>query len=73
MTTNPNRLIILFIKRMFFLLARHPQSTALLLSRHGSLAIGPAETQKGAFNYLLKPIDINELMTKIQDALNSVT
>lgn len=48
----------------------HPQIPVILLTGHGSIREGTDGMIQGAFDYLVKPIDIDELITKIRDALN---
>jgi len=42
----------------------------ILLTGHGSIKEGMEGMQAGAFDFLMKPLDINELMEKIKLALN---
>jgi len=49
--------------------ATHPQIPVILLTGHGSIHEESAYMKESAFDYLVKPIDINELITKIRDAL----
>ena len=51
--------------------ATHPQLPVILLSGHGSIHEQSIEIKESAFDYMVKPIDINELITKIQDALKA--
>ena len=50
--------------------ATHPQIPVILLSGHGSIQDEAIEMKESAFDYLVKPIDIGELIAKMQDALN---
>ncbi len=52
--------------------ARHPQIPVILLTGHGSIREGTDGLRQGAYDYLVKPIDIEELISKMQDALKSV-
>ena len=49
---------------------KHPQIPVILLTGHGSRTQGEAGIRKGAFDYLIKPINIDELIRKINDAMN---
>ncbi|MBW1800301.1 MAG: response regulator [Deltaproteobacteria bacterium] len=49
--------------------ATHPQIPVILLSGHGSIHEESLQIKENAFDYLVKPIDINELLQKIQEAL----
>jgi DNA-binding NtrC family response regulator len=48
--------------------ARHPVTEVILLTGHASLEASMEGLTMGAFDYLLKPIDIDELVFKIEDA-----
>ena len=52
--------------------ASHPKLPVLLLTGHGSIASGQAGIKRDVFDYLVKPIDINDLMTKLEKAVRSV-
>ena len=49
----------------------HPQIPVLLITGHGSLDDEPEEKPEGAFDYLAKPINLEDLLAKIQEALRS--
>ena len=49
--------------------ATHPQIPVILLTGHGSIRELTADMNQGFFDYLIKPIDIDELLEKIRDAL----
>ena len=51
--------------------ARHPEIPVLLLTGHGSITSDSTGIKQGAFDYLVKPIDINELIAKMEHALAS--
>ena len=53
--------------------AQHPQMHVILLTGHGSTKEGIEGMQLGAFDYLMKPINIEELIKKMQDAIKSQT
>ena len=48
--------------------ATHPHIPVILLTGHGSIHEESAGMKESAFDYLVKPIDINELITKLKDA-----
>ncbi len=45
-----------------------PGTEVILLTGHGSAASGLAGMRRGAFDYLLKPIDIEELCARLEAA-----
>jgi DNA-binding NtrC family response regulator len=47
---------------------KRPHLPVILLTGHGSAADVKAGMKEGAFDYLMKPIDIDELIEKIRDA-----
>lgn len=49
----------------------HPATRVILLTGHGSTKEGIEGMKLGAFDYLMKPIDIDELIEKMQEAVNS--
>ena len=51
---------------------KRPLLPVILLTGHDSVQAGSAGMKQGAFDYLIKPIDIDELIQKMQDALASV-
>jgi DNA-binding response OmpR family regulator len=51
--------------------ATHPKIPVLLLTGHGSVQEGTDGLKQGAYDYLVKPIDIEELINKMKDALKS--
>lgn len=46
----------------------HPLTEVILLSGHANLEASAEGMQSGAFDYLLKPVSIDELVYKIEDA-----
>ena len=48
-----------------------PKMAVILLTGHGSTKEGMEGMRMGAYDYLMKPIDINELVKKIQQATQS--
>ena len=48
---------------------KHPDLPVILLTGHGSEADAERGMEEGAFDYLMKPIDIDELIEKIRSAV----
>jgi DNA-binding response OmpR family regulator len=48
-----------------------PQLPIILLTGHGSTKEGMEGMKYGAYDYLMKPVDINELIQKIQEAIGN--
>lgn len=48
---------------------KHPETPVILLTGYGSTREGMDGMQKGAFDYLMKPLDIDELISKIREAI----
>jgi DNA-binding NtrC family response regulator len=51
----------------------HPLLEVILLTGHASLEIAREGMQLGAFDYLMKPIDLDELLYKLEDAYQKKT
>ncbi len=51
----------------------HPLLEVILLTGHANLEIAKEGMQIGAFDYLMKPIDLDELLYKIEDAYQKKT
>ncbi len=51
--------------------SQNPQIHVILLTGRGSTKEGIEGMQLGAFDYLMKPIDIEELIKKMQEAIKS--
>ena len=47
---------------------RHPLVEVIMLTGHASLEVAKEGMELGAFDYLMKPINIDELLYKLQDA-----
>jgi len=47
---------------------RHPAIEVIMLTGHANMEVAIEGMDLGAFDYLMKPIDIDELLYKIQDA-----
>jgi DNA-binding response OmpR family regulator len=50
---------------------QHPQLPVILLTGRGSEKEGIKGMQLGAFDYLMKPLNIEELIKKMQEAIES--
>jgi DNA-binding NtrC family response regulator len=48
---------------------KRPDLPVILLTGHGSVADAETGMKEGAFDYLMKPIDIDELIEKIRNAV----
>ena len=47
---------------------KHPDLPVILFTGHSSVADAERGIREGAFDYLMKPIDIDDLIEKIRDA-----
>ena len=47
---------------------QHPMIEVIMLTGHASLEVAIEGMELGAFDYMMKPIDIDELLYKLQDA-----
>lgn len=47
---------------------RHPLVEVIMLTGHADVEMAMAGMEQGAFDYLVKPCDIDELLYKVQDA-----
>lgn len=50
------------------MVARWPDSQVILLSGHADMQLAVQAMSQGAFGYLMKPVDFDELLFKIEDA-----
>jgi two-component system, OmpR family, response regulator len=48
--------------------ARHPRTEVIMLTGHACLDAALTGIESGAFDYMVKPVDIDELTFKLQDA-----
>ncbi|MHC4177936.1 MAG: response regulator, partial [Planctomycetota bacterium] len=48
---------------------KHPDLPVILLTGHGSVADAERGIGEGACDYLMKPIDIDELIEKVRNAV----
>jgi len=49
---------------------RHPLTEVIMLTGHASVEVAVQGIDLGAFDYMMKPIDIDELLYKVEDAYN---
>jgi two-component system OmpR family response regulator len=47
---------------------RHPMVEVIMLTGHASLEVAIEGMEAGAFDYLMKPMNVDELLHKLQDA-----
>ena len=47
---------------------RWPKAQIILLSGHADMQLAVQAMSQGAFGYLMKPVDFDELLFKIEDA-----
>lgn len=47
---------------------QHPMVEVIMLTGHASLEVAIEGMELGAFDYLMKPVDIDELLYKVEDA-----
>jgi len=47
---------------------QYPLIEVVMLSGHANLAVAQEGMETGAFDYLMKPVDMDELLYKLQDA-----
>lgn len=52
---------------------RHPLIEVVMLSGHANLAVAKEGMEMGAFDYLMKPVDLDELLYKLEDAFQKKT
>jgi len=52
---------------------RHPLIEVIMLTGHASMDVAIEGMQMGAFDYLMKPMDMDELLYKAQDAFKKKT
>ena len=51
---------------------RWPKTQVILLSGHADMQLAVQAMSEGAFGYLMKPVDIDVLLFKIEDAVTQV-
>lgn len=49
----------------------HPSVAVIILTGHGSFEAGREGMELGAFDYIMKPVDLNLLISKIEEAYKS--
>ena len=52
--------------------SRWPKTQVILLSGHADMQLAVQAMSEGAFGYLMKPVDIDELLFKIEDAVTQI-
>ena len=50
----------------------HPKTEVILLTGHGATREGIEGMRLGAFDYLIKPVDIEEMLEKMKQAVKTV-
>lgn len=50
---------------------KHPEIPAILLTGHGAASSSIEGMKRGAFDYLMKPVDISQLIEKIEEAVST--
>jgi len=53
--------------------AKAPLTEVIMLTGHASLEVAREGMELGAFDYLMKPVDIDELLYKLEDACKKKT
>ena len=48
---------------------QNPQTEVIMLTGHGSSGSGEEALGKGAFDYIMKPVDLKDLLVKIEAAV----
>lgn len=51
----------------------YPDLAVIILTGHGSFEAGRQGMELGAYDYIMKPVDLNLLLVKIEDAFQSTT
>lgn len=51
----------------------HPSVEVIMLTGHANIEVAVRGMELGAFDYLMKPIDIDELLYKVEDACKAKT
>jgi DNA-binding NtrC family response regulator len=52
---------------------RHPLTEVIMLTGHASLEVAVEGMELGAFDYLMKPVDIDDLLYRVEDAYKKKT
>ena len=56
------------IETLRVLKKRHPLVEVIMLTGHANVEVAVKGMELGAFDYLMKPLDFDELLYKIEDA-----
>lgn len=76
MEEGPSRIVIMDIKMpvmdgieaLGHILDRWPSTQVILLSGHADMQIAVQALDRGAYGFMLKPVDFDDLLFKIEDA-----
>ena len=60
------------IEALGILVQKYPHCKVVLLSGHADMQMAVSAMSKGAFGYLMKPVDFDELFFKIEDAVREI-
>jgi two-component system, NtrC family, sensor kinase len=60
------------IETLGYIKAKHPETEVILLTGHSTTSDGVAGIKSGAFDYLTKPIELEQLIGKIQQAHDKI-
>jgi DNA-binding NtrC family response regulator len=79
--TNPVDIVILDVRMpgmdgietLKAIKGRHPLVEVIMLTGHASMEVAVQGMEVGAFDYLMKPMDMDELLYKAQDAYKKKT
>ncbi len=52
---------------------KYPNLAVIILTGHGSFEAGRQGMELGAYDYIMKPVDLNLLISKIEEAFQSKT
>ena len=77
MHTCPCPLVILDVKMPIMggmevlphIVKRWPETRVIILSGHADMQLAVRAVSQGAFGYLMKPVDFDELLFKMEDAV----
>jgi DNA-binding NtrC family response regulator len=79
METHPVDVVILDVRMpgmdgidtLQALKSRHPLTEVIMLTGHASMEVAIEGMKMGAFDYLIKPMDMDELLYKAEDAFRN--
>lgn len=60
------------VEALTLIKASHPETRVIMVSASGTLRLAELCLEQGAFDYILKPINLEELKNKIESALESM-